>query len=119
MSRLAAIGAALLVVGVTPAVSKAASHPWYGHTKRQAEVNILHATGVLRRWHVPVLNLRTNTVKSNTRVSCVGASRPVQQHFKAFTCTITYKTAKVRLKYVAFHGNGFGMRRLPLHRATR
>ena len=119
MTRFAALGAAILVVAAAPAVSNGASHPWYGHTKRQAEVNILHATGVLKRWRVPVLNVRTNTVRSNTRVSCVGASRPTQQHFKAFTCTITYKTVKVRLKYTAFHGNGFGVRRLPLRPATR
>jgi len=119
VSRLAAVGAAILVVAAVPAVSTAASRPWHGHTKRQAEVNILHATGVLKRWHVPVLNLRTNTLKSNTRVSCVGASRPVLQHFKAFTCTVTYKSVRVRLRYIAFHGNGFGMRRLPPRPTTR
>jgi hypothetical protein len=47
VSRLAAVGAAMLVVAAVPAVSSAASRPWHGHTKRQAEVNILHATGVL------------------------------------------------------------------------
>jgi hypothetical protein len=119
VSRLAALTAAILVVAVVPAVSSAATRPWHGHTKRQAEVNILHATGVLKRWRVPVLNLRTNTLKSNTRVSCVGASRPVLQHFKAFNCTVTYKTVKVRLRYIAFHGNGFGMKRLPPRPAAR
>jgi len=119
VSRLAAVGAAILVVAAVPAVSSAATRPWHGHTKRQAEVNILHATGVLKRWRVPVLNLRTNTLKSNTRVSCVGASKPVLARFKAFTCTIAYKTVRVRLKYTAFHGNGFGVRRLPLRPATR
>jgi len=51
------IGAAILVVATVPAVSSAATRPWHGHTKRQAEVNILHATGVLKRWRVPVLTL--------------------------------------------------------------
>jgi hypothetical protein len=111
--------AAIAVAASLTAVSSAATRPWHGHTKRQAEVNILHATGVLKRWHVAVLNLRTNTLKSNTRVSCVGASKPVQQHFKAFTCTVSYKTVKVRLRYIAFHGNGFGMKRLPPRPAAR
>ena len=116
MTRLAALTTAILVAAALPAVSSAAGRPWHGHTKRQAEVNILHATGVLKRWHVPVLDLRTNTLKSNTRVSCVGASKPVLQHFKAFNCTVTYKTVRVRMKYIAYHGNGFGVRRLPLLR---
>jgi hypothetical protein len=116
MTRLAALTTAILVAAALPAVSSAAGRPWHGHTKRQAEVNILHATGVLKRWHVPVLDLRTNTLKSNTRVSCVGASKPVLQHFKAFNCTVTFKTVRVRMKYIAYHGNGFGVRRLPLLR---
>jgi hypothetical protein len=116
MTRLAALTTAILVAAALPAVSSAAGRPWHGHTKRQAEVNILHATGLLKRWHVPVLDLRTNTLKSNTRVSCVGASKPVLQHFKAFNCTVTFKTVRVRMKYIAYHGNGFGVRRLPLLR---
>jgi hypothetical protein len=116
MTRLAALTTAILVAAALPAVSSAAGRPWHGHTKRQAEVNILHATGVLKRWRVPVLDLRTNTLKSNTRVSCVGASKPVLQHFKAFNCTVTFKTVRVRMKYIAYHGNGFGVRRLPLLR---
>ena len=119
MGRLAAVLAAIALAASLTAVASAAKRPWNGHTKRQAEVNILHATGVLKRWHVAVLNLRTNTLKSNTRVSCVGASRPVLKHFKAFTCTVSYKTVKVRLRYIAFHGNGFGMKRLPPRPATR
>jgi hypothetical protein len=46
----------------------------------------------------------------------VGASKPVLQHFKAFNCTVTFKTVRVRMKYIAYHGNGFGVRRLPLLR---
>ena len=117
MGRLTVFLAAITVAASLTAVSSAAT--WHGHTKRQAEVNILHATGVLKRWHVAVLNLRTNTLKSNTRVSCIGASKPVLQHFKAFTCTVAYKTVKVRLRYIAYHGNGFGMKRLPPRPATR
>jgi hypothetical protein len=119
VGRLAALAATLVVAAAVTAASSAAVRPWHGHTKRQAEVNILHATGVLKRWRVPVLNVRANTLKSNTRVSCVGATRPVLKQFKAFTCTITYKTVRVRLRYIAFHGNGFGVHRLPLRHETR
>jgi hypothetical protein len=119
VGRLAAFAATIVVAAAFTAVSSAAVRPWNGHTKRQAEVNILHATGVLKRWRVPVLNVRTNTVKSNTRVSCVGATRPVLQHFKAFNCTISYRTVRVRLRYTAYHGNGFGVHRLPLRPKTR
>jgi hypothetical protein len=119
VGRLAVFLAAIAVAASLTAVSSATNRSWNGHTKRQAEVNILHATGVLKRWHVAVLNLRTNTLKSNTRVSCVGASKPMLQHFKAFNCTVTYKTVKVRLRYIAFHRNGFGMKRLPPRPAAR
>jgi hypothetical protein len=118
VSRLAALLTAILVAATVSAAASAANLTWHGHTKRQAEVNILHATGVLKRWRVPVLNLRTNTIRSNTRVSCAGTGRPVQQRFKAFTCTISYRRVRVRLRYTAFHGNGFGVRRLPLHPKT-
>ena len=119
MGRLAALAVAIVVTATFAAAASAAVRPWHGHTKRQAEVNILHATGVLKRWRVPVLNVRTNTVKSNTRVSCVGVTRPVLHQFKAFNCTVTYRTVRVRLRYTAYHGNGFGMHRLPPRLKTR
>jgi hypothetical protein len=116
VARLAVIVTSAIAAAVL--VLPAAGSVFAGHTKRQAEVNVLHATGVLRRWHVPVLNLRANTVKSNTRVSCVGATRPIARRFRAFVCTIAYRRVRVRLKYTAFHGNGFGMKNLPPRRAA-
>ena len=84
-----------------------------GHTKRQAEINILHATKMLRRWRVSFLNRRTNTVRSNTRVNCAGRVRGTSGRYKSFVCTISYRTAHVRLRYIAQPRNGFSVLRLP------
>jgi hypothetical protein len=118
LTMIATVATAAAVLATTVLAQDAFASPKIpGHTKRQAELNVLHAVGVFRRWRVPFLDRQTNTIRSNTTVTCAGqghGSRP--GHFTWFICTIRYQGAHVRLRYVAFSGNGFGVKRLPLRR---
>lgn len=109
----------VLAAALVSASGAGAAQRTTGHTKRQAEINILHATKMLRRWRVPFLNHRTNTVRSNTRVNCTGKTRGAAGRYKSFLCTISYRTVHVRLRYIAQPRNGFSVLRLPAPRPKR
>jgi len=112
---LLAVVALLAAVFAAGAVAQTPSsgHRIPGHTKRQAELNVLHAVRVFRRWGVPFLDRKTNTIRTNTTVACAGVARGTKPlRFASFVCTARYQTFRVRLRYIAFTGNGFGMKRL-------
>ena len=69
-----ALLAALFAAGAMAQTSIAAAKV-PGHTKRQAELNVLHAVRVFRRWDVPFLDRETNTLRTNTTVACAGVTR--------------------------------------------
>jgi len=101
-----------LVVVLAGAAEGAAAVPPLGHTRLQAERNILRSVRLLARWKTPFVDTRYNTIRSNTRVSCSGSGRRIAGTYRAFICTITYRGYQLQVRYVAFDGNGFGLRRL-------
>lgn len=104
---------ALVLVSGAMAHTAGSSRKIPGHTKRQAELNVLHAIRVLSRWKTPFVDPRTNTIRSNTTVACSGRVRSTRpQRFASFVCVLRYEGSRVRLRYTAFTGNGFGMKRL-------
>jgi hypothetical protein len=81
-------------------------------TKRQAEVNVLHATRVLTRWHIGVADPRTGTLRSNTSVACSGRGPHSAASYRRFVCVVRYRTRTVRLLYTTGKGRGFRLHRL-------
>ena len=81
-------------------------------TKRQAEVNVLHATRVLSRWHIGVADPATGTLRSNTSVTCSGRGQHSAARYRRFICTVRYQARTVRLLYTTGKGRGFRLHRL-------
>ena len=81
--------AALVLVLAVPSAADAARLP--GHTKRQAEVNVLRT--VARQWRkrrLPgIVNPRTHLLLNNTEAVCRGVGgRRRQRRFARFTCVV-------------------------------
>lgn len=115
MPRSTALAAALFsaVLSLTLAPA-AAARPT---TKRQAELNVLRATHLLARWHVPAIDARTQTLRSNTVVRCVGrgqysATRSEPRRYRKFVCSLRYRKRSIRLLYTTRRGRAFNLHRL-------
>ncbi|HWE81473.1 MAG TPA: hypothetical protein VG265_07470 [Gaiellaceae bacterium] len=102
------------MLALAAAVSVAsASATVLGQTKLQAERNILGSVGLLRRLGSPSVNKTTNTLRSNTRVVCTGKGAAADRRYKAFACTLSWRTFHLRLDYVAQARDTFGVRVVP------
>jgi hypothetical protein len=110
--RLAVLAAVLLVPLVLVAVASSAPT---GHSKRQAEVNLLRSTRVLERWRVGLIDPRTKSVKSNTVAVCSGHGRGVNGRHALFTCRVRGERMVVTVRYAAYH-RGFALRKLRVQR---
>ena len=103
---LIAVGVALFVTGV----SFAATQP--RQTRRLAERNLLHATRMLARWHVGLVNPKPGLLLQNTTASCRGRGRSVAGKFASFRCVLHHGRRTVAVRYVALSKNGFEAHRL-------
>jgi hypothetical protein len=103
-TAVATIGLLLLLPSV------AAARPGW-HTRAQAERNILNAPRALRNWAPGLVNPKTLVVRQNVSVICRGldSSHP-SARFSRFSCTVTYRSLRVRMLYVAQTANGFELR---------
>jgi hypothetical protein len=87
-----------------------------GHTRSQAEVNLLHATKILASWRLGLVDPRTKVVRNNTSVSCRGRGRAVRGRYPRFACTLRSATYLVSVSYTAKRNNGFSVRKLNVTR---
>jgi hypothetical protein len=102
-----------LALTVSLAVTALASARPAGKTRRDAELHVILSVDRLRALDAPFVNDRTNTLYSNTRVTCVGAARTAPGRYTAFVCTLRYRQNRLRVKYTARTGGGFALERLP------
>jgi hypothetical protein len=106
-SRTVAVLAIAFIALTAAGIASAA-----GVTKRQAEVNVLHATRVLSRWHIGVADPATGALRSNTSVACSGRGQHGGARYRRFICIVRYQARTVRLLYTTGKGRGFRLRRL-------
>jgi hypothetical protein len=86
-------------------------------TKRQAELNLLRSTRVLARFGLEAVDRRTDTLRSNTVVSCAGrgtfvSTRSGARAFRSFLCSLRHATERARILYVTKPGRAFSLRLL-------
>jgi hypothetical protein len=110
VTRILLLTALSLALAV-PIASTAAAASGAGHSKRQAELNVIRATSTLRKLRVPFFDRVLNTLPSNTHVTCAGRGRAVHRLYRAFVCAVTYRERTVRLKYVVTDGIHFRLLR--------
>jgi hypothetical protein len=104
------VSAALLAAGAAAASAASSAHP--RQTRQQAERNLLHATRMLRRWHVNLVDTKTGLLRQNTTASCRGVGRPVRAHYASFRCVLRHGSRHVLVRYLALRRNGFEAHRL-------
>jgi len=97
---------ALFVTGVSLAATP------HRQNRRLAERNLLHATRMLARWHVGLVNPKTGLLLQNTTASCRGAGRSVAGRFASFRCVLHHGRRNVAVRYVALAKSGFEAHRL-------
>ena len=103
---VAALAASLLV----PLAAQAVTAPT--QTKRRAERNLLHATRMLRRWHVGLVDPRTGLLRQNTTAACTGKGARRNGGYHRFVCVLRHSKTTVRVLYLAQSHNGFEAHRL-------
>ena len=102
----------LALAGMTVSAASASSRSPAPHSKRRAELNVITATGLLRKLNVPFFDQTRNVLPSNTHVSCAGRGRASHHRYRTFTCVLAYGGESVRLKYVVLRGGHFRLLRL-------
>jgi hypothetical protein len=102
------VACALLVVDSAYAVTR--------QSKRQAELNILHAPVALGRLDKRLVNPRTHWFRNNTRAICRGRGSRRGLAWPSFVCTVSVGKSKLVILYLAQRRNGFEIRRLKLVR---
>lgn len=119
--RRVALAALALVLGVPPAVGAAARLP--GHTKREAEVNVLRT--VAHRWgrrNLPgIVDPHTHLLLDNTEAVChARGKRRSPKHFARFDCVVRPHVHRRRqglyVRYRARAHDGFTVRWLRFRR---
>jgi hypothetical protein len=85
---------------------------------RRAELNLLRSPRMLGRWHTSFLDPRTQLLRPNIVVRCVGASTAVEGRFHTLSCSITLAPWRVRLRYLALGRYGFMAKRVRLTSAS-
>jgi hypothetical protein len=99
------------------ACATAASAVTWTHTKRQAELNILHSPRFF--WRAGLhgfIRSRTRTFRTNVTVTCTGGRGPALRAH-VFLCLVRYRDKTVKVRYTAISRYGFRLR--IVHRTTR
>ena len=102
----------LVLVCLAVSAASASSRSPAPRTKRQAELNIINATGLLRKLNVPFFDQTRNALPTNTQVSCAGRGRASRHRYHTFICVLAYGDQTVRVKYVVLGGGHFRLLRL-------
>jgi len=103
---------AIVVLMVSVPASAATSAPTPRHSKSQAELNLLHASRVLARWKVGLVDPRTNLLRGNTVAVCEGRGRPLEARYPRFVCALRTRTRIVSVSYWAQRSGGFEIRKV-------
>ena len=105
ISRVLALsGAALACVSAFP--QGAGAEPGW-QTAARAERNILDAPRALARRSAGLVDRRTNLVRQNVAVACVGTGPHRGAAYARFDCTVRYRSIAIALLYLAQPRNGF------------
>jgi hypothetical protein len=104
---------ALILLAGAPAAA-AASSKAHRQARQQAERNLLHATRMLKRWHVGLVDTKTGLLRQNTTATCRGTGRRVAGKYSTFRCVLRHGRHRVAVRYLALAHNGF-----EAHRASK
>lgn len=108
---IAVVVTAILLTGA-PAAASSSKSP--RQTRQQAERNLLHATRLLKRWRVGLVDTKTGLLRQNTTATCRGTGRRVAGKYRTFRCVLRHDRHRVTVRYLALAHNGF-----EVHRTSR